>query len=116
MTRSRSLIPFLILFLSSACATAGGTFAPLGPEHPASADAPEVVVTDPSALLGAREASFAAEPAPTDVPVERASGAYVCPMHPEVAADQPGRCTKCGMKLVVREGTEPEIEEPANDG
>src|SRR5439155_1073012 len=26
---------------------------------------------------------------------------YACPMHPEVISDQPGRCPKCGMKLLV---------------
>ncbi|MEX2090824.1 MAG: heavy metal-binding domain-containing protein [Candidatus Paceibacterota bacterium] len=26
---------------------------------------------------------------------------YVCPMHPEVTSDKPGRCPKCGMALVV---------------
>ena len=25
---------------------------------------------------------------------------YSCPMHPEVTSDQPGKCPKCGMKLV----------------
>ncbi|HET9361509.1 MAG TPA: multicopper oxidase domain-containing protein [Vicinamibacterales bacterium] len=25
---------------------------------------------------------------------------YVCPMHPEITSKQPGRCPKCGMKLV----------------
>lgn len=24
---------------------------------------------------------------------------YACPMHPEVKADQPGKCPKCGMNL-----------------
>jgi len=28
---------------------------------------------------------------------------YVCPMHPEVQAKKPGRCPKCGMKLVLKE-------------
>lgn len=27
------------------------------------------------------------------------SAAYVCPMHPEVASNQPGKCPKCGMAL-----------------
>lgn len=26
---------------------------------------------------------------------------YTCPMHPEIASDKPGRCPKCGMKLVL---------------
>lgn len=25
---------------------------------------------------------------------------YTCPMHPEVIADKPGKCPKCGMNLV----------------
>ena len=24
---------------------------------------------------------------------------YVCPMHPEVREDKPGKCPKCGMEL-----------------
>jgi len=27
--------------------------------------------------------------------------AYVCPMHPDVVTDEPGRCPKCGMKLTA---------------
>jgi Heavy metal binding domain len=31
---------------------------------------------------------------------------YTCPMHPEVISDKPGRCPKCGMKLVPKEPAE----------
>jgi len=27
---------------------------------------------------------------------------YTCPMHPEVESDQPGKCPKCGMNLVLK--------------
>ncbi len=27
---------------------------------------------------------------------------YTCPMHPEITSDVPGRCPKCGMKLVEK--------------
>src|SRR4051794_6424390 len=27
---------------------------------------------------------------------------YVCPMHPEVASEEPGRCPECGMKLIAQ--------------
>lgn len=31
---------------------------------------------------------------------------YVCPMHPEVRADRPGACPKCGMDLVPQRGVD----------
>jgi FtsP/CotA-like multicopper oxidase with cupredoxin domain len=36
-------------------------------------------------------------------PQATGSVVYVCPMHPEVTSDQPGRCPKCGMKLLAAE-------------
>jgi FtsP/CotA-like multicopper oxidase with cupredoxin domain len=35
-----------------------------------------------------------------DVPAG-AAVAYTCPMHPEVISDAPGKCPKCGMKLLA---------------
>jgi FtsP/CotA-like multicopper oxidase with cupredoxin domain len=38
---------------------------------------------------------------------------YACPMHPEVTSDEPGRCPKCGMKLLATAAaTQPAGREP----
>ena len=31
-----------------------------------------------------------------------AKAVYICPMHPEVISDKPGKCPKCGMDLVKK--------------
>ena len=37
------------------------------------------------------------------VDASSAAGAvYTCPMHPEVASNEPGKCSKCGMALVPK--------------
>ena len=35
------------------------------------------------------------------VPDIEAGTAYVCPMHPSITSDKPGRCSECGMNLVA---------------
>jgi FtsP/CotA-like multicopper oxidase with cupredoxin domain len=38
---------------------------------------------------------------PAAMPADAGPVTYVCPMHPEVTSDEPGRCPKCGMKLLA---------------
>jgi FtsP/CotA-like multicopper oxidase with cupredoxin domain len=38
---------------------------------------------------------------PAAMPVGSGPVTYACPMHPEVTSDEPGRCPKCGMKLLA---------------
>jgi FtsP/CotA-like multicopper oxidase with cupredoxin domain len=45
---------------------------------------------------------------PAAMPADAGPVTYTCPMHPEVTSDQPGRCPKCGMKLLAAQpGSEP---------
>lgn len=40
---------------------------------------------------------------------------YTCPMHQEVASDEPGSCPKCGMDFVTQEEVQKE-EKQSNQG
>jgi heavy metal-binding protein len=45
---------------------------------------------------------------PAAMPAGAGPVTYACPMHPEVTSDQPGRCPKCGMKLLASQpGSQP---------
>ena len=41
---------------------------------------------------------------PAALPDDAGPVTYVCPMHPEVTSQEPGRCPKCGMKLLAATG------------
>jgi FtsP/CotA-like multicopper oxidase with cupredoxin domain len=84
------------------------------PARPSLAEAFAVLRTDPE-LSAERERLAALVDAPPDKTLafvaemdmgEPDLGAdevvvYSCPMHPEVASDEPGRCPSCGMKLIA---------------
>jgi FtsP/CotA-like multicopper oxidase with cupredoxin domain len=45
---------------------------------------------------------------PAAMPPDAGPVTYTCPMHPEVTSQEPGRCPKCGMKLLAAQaGSEP---------
>lgn len=55
------------------------------------------------AILLAGTASFAQTKDSSKVHMHnvRTGKHYTCTMHPEVVKDKPGKCPKCGMKLVA---------------
>jgi FtsP/CotA-like multicopper oxidase with cupredoxin domain len=44
---------------------------------------------------------------PAAMPAGAGPVTYACPMHPEVTSDEPGRCPKCGMKLLATQAPAP---------
>jgi FtsP/CotA-like multicopper oxidase with cupredoxin domain len=38
---------------------------------------------------------------PAAMPADAGPVSYACPMHPEITSTEPGRCPKCGMKLLA---------------
>jgi Cu(I)/Ag(I) efflux system membrane fusion protein len=63
---------------------------------------------DPSAAGHAHDDALSVhhhhdEPAPAANAVD-AADAWICPMHPQIRQDHPGRCPICGMDLVHHEG------------
>lgn len=46
-------------------------------------------------------ASFAQDKAGKKDTTKHYTLVYSCPMHPEIASDKPGKCSKCGMNLTL---------------
>jgi hypothetical protein len=46
------------------------------------------------------------KPGEADKPKKPSAAVYTCPMDPEVTSDKPGKCPKCGMKLVPKDPAE----------
>jgi len=55
-----------------------------------------------AASIAAENATSPASTVVTTPTTAPASAVYTCPMHPEVISDKPGKCPKCGMKLILK--------------
>jgi Heavy metal binding domain len=53
-------------------------------------------------LLSATASTTFAQVAKDTMQVKMEAKKYTCPMHPEVVKNKPGKCPKCGMKLVQK--------------
>lgn len=95
----RLALALCLCAIAAACAQV----TPIGPDHPAHADAPAAPLPPMSGLLAAdapANTSGAADSAATEI--------YTCPMHPEVTQRGPGKCPKCQMALVPQSSAKEE--------
>lgn len=115
--RTSTLAALGVLLVLSGCAQTRDVAAP-GPGHPASSQNAAVPFTPPQnpfavavESAGAQGATPMTHGAHETQGVEPQSEdgltAYTCPMHPEVRADRPGACPKCGMALTPTTMTRP---------
>jgi hypothetical protein len=58
----------------------------------------------PATQPGANTTLSAPRWTPATLPTTTSPALYTCKMHPEVVSSTAGKCPKCGMKLVLREG------------
>lgn len=101
MRRVVCVLASLLTLAACASAPPPRQAAALDPSNP---DAPEA----PPAALASAMSTQAAPMAPAQGHAGHGGMAadagtatvYTCPMHPEVRSNEPGRCPKCGMKLV----------------
>ena len=96
----RRLSPVLLALLAGACRSSAP--APASARngcHPACPGAPQAELADAGAILRGSEPRAAEPAAAAHAP---SGAAYLCPMHPWIGADAPGRCPECEMKLVER--------------
>jgi hypothetical protein len=106
----RTVFSLVAVSLLAACAsTPPPRPTSLDPSNPAAPEAPPAALAaieagpapaEPAAEVAAGTAAEPAHDHQHDAGPPKAAVLYTCPMHPEVISDKPGRCPKCGMKLV----------------
>jgi hypothetical protein len=107
--KTPSTLALLLGLTLSACAVARGSFAPTAANHPANPDAEEGDIQDPGKSLAmSGDHSAASEHSESHGAGKPEQARYVCPMHPDVVSDQPGKCPRCGMALKESKPEAPE--------
>lgn len=51
----------------------------------------------------------------THMHMKMANKKYTCSMHPEVVRSKPGKCPKCGMKMVAMKGKPKKMAKPMGE-
>jgi hypothetical protein len=111
-------VAIILLLLGAGCASQPAPRpVALDPSNPAAQEAPSPKLTPlvarstaPAAPAAPEAPKKEAEPAHDhtgDDTKAKAKVTYVCPMHPEITSPEPGKCPKCGMKLVPKEPPAP---------
>jgi len=100
-----------ILYLTLLMGCASQTLQlPISTNDPANPNAPESAFSPRPNLLQAEAPVTTEQPVtePTS-PIHRPT-TYACPMHPEAVQSGPGKCPKCGMRLVPSEPSKTDSE------
>jgi hypothetical protein len=83
-----------------ACASAA--LPPLTASHPASPAGPEPPTAPEPRPDSPPHGAPGHDHGPHGAPTPSGVAVYECPMHPEVTANEPGNCPKCGMTLRLK--------------
>jgi hypothetical protein len=108
ISRRKYLLGLGTALLATACVS---TRLEPGTDHPANAKAE---TTPPPPRENVLASALAAEPTGTAQTTQAREHAapmaetYICPMHPQVVKNAPGKCPICGMTLVKKEHVAPE--------
>jgi hypothetical protein len=105
-TASAATAILLLLVAVGISGCGSGARVEVAPSHPASPEAESAPIPPHSntlAVTSTDATSSGAAQAPSATAPSGSAATYVCPMHPDVVKDRPGKCPKCGMSLRLKD-------------